>query len=211
MRHAHDSRLASDAGIALGPILFVLAILGILGAVISAGSGSFGSAGITDRVAADVVAQANLIRQKINECYQMYGTNANYDGYPASGAVSIAVSTVACSGDPSGLQNIWSGNRTANLPPPTSGFGAWYYINTNNTGLGGSATGGRCIWTKPTSSNAGIVAGLTRAAKKFTTSAANDGQSEVNYNPASTNQRFVVWISAPPAAGSEVADCNSNL
>lgn len=204
------SAFSSEAGIALGPILFILAILAILGAVLSAGSGSFGTAGITDRIVADVSTQANLIRSKINECNMMYGTSSNYDGYPSSGGVSIAISTVACAGDPSGLQNLWSGNRSANLPPPTSGFGIWNYINTNNSGLGGTATGGRCIWVLPNSKNNGVVAGLTRAASKFTSAAANDGAAEVNYNPASANQRFVVWISAPPSAGSEADDCNSN-
>ncbi len=34
-------RLAGDAGIAIGPILFIIAILGILAAAIAAGSGSF--------------------------------------------------------------------------------------------------------------------------------------------------------------------------
>lgn len=216
MRPSASRPLSPEAGIALGPILFVLAILGVLAAVLSAGSGSFGSAGITDRVVADISTQANLIRAKINECNLMYGTNSNWDGYPPSGGVSIPIATVTCSGDPSGLQNIWNGNRVANLPPPTAGFSngttnlGWYYINTNNTGLSGAAAGGRCIWIKPTATNNGIVAGLTRAAKKFTTSTANDAASEVNYNPASTNQRFVVWISAPPAAGSETTDCNSN-
>lgn len=211
MRQTNPRTLSPEAGIALGPILFLLGILGILSIVMSAGSGSFGSAGTTDRVKADIVSQANLIRAKINECNLMYGTNANGDGYPSSGGVSIAVSTVTCTGDATGMQNIWSGARTASLPPPTLGFGNWYYINTNNSGLGGSATGGRCIWIKPTSVNNGVKAGLTKAAAKFTSSTSNDGASEVNYNPASTNNRFVVWISAPPAAGQENAECNSNM
>src|SRR5580692_5056365 len=37
------TRFASDAGIAIGPILFIIAILGILAAAIAAGSGSFTS------------------------------------------------------------------------------------------------------------------------------------------------------------------------
>lgn len=35
------TRLAGDAGIAIGPILFIIAVLGILAAAIAAGSGSF--------------------------------------------------------------------------------------------------------------------------------------------------------------------------
>ena len=41
-----DKRLASNAGIAIGPILFIIAILAILAAAIAAGSGSF-TAGTT--------------------------------------------------------------------------------------------------------------------------------------------------------------------
>lgn len=206
-----SNRLSPQSGIAFGAILFVLALLGILAVILSSGSSSFGNAAITDRIAADIPSQANLIRSKINECTMLYGTNSNNDGYPDSGGVSIAISTAACSGDPSSLQNLWSGNRIASLPPPTAGFGAWYYLNSNASGFGGTATGGRCIWTKPASKSGAIVAGLTRAAKKFTTSASNDGASEANYNPASANQRFVLWISAPPTAGSEANDCNANL
>ena len=36
-----SSRLSADAGIAIGPILFIIAVLGILAAAIAAGSGSF--------------------------------------------------------------------------------------------------------------------------------------------------------------------------
>jgi hypothetical protein len=92
------------------------------------------------------------------------------------------------------------------LPPPTQNFGSWYYINTNGTGLGGTATGGRCIWIVPTisnpASNAGIVAGLTKAASKFTnqTSCSNNATcsaTEVIYDPASASQKFILWISIP--------------
>lgn len=38
-----ETRFASDAGIAIGPILFIIALLGILAAAIAAGSGSFTS------------------------------------------------------------------------------------------------------------------------------------------------------------------------
>lgn len=41
IRELPADRLAADAGIAIGPILFIIAILGILAAAIAAGSGSF--------------------------------------------------------------------------------------------------------------------------------------------------------------------------
>jgi hypothetical protein len=213
-----SKRFSPNAGIALGPILFILAILGILAAVLGSGSTGFSTAGITDRIAAEIPSQANLIRSKINECNLMYGTTpGNYDGFPFSGAVSIAISTVTCNGDPStpvNLQNVWSGNRPSNLPPPTNGFGNWNYMNSNTdavTVTGGTAPHGRCIWIKPTNPSGSITDGLIKSAKKFTTSAHNDGASEVNFDPTSTYKRFVVWISAPPAAGQEDNDCNSSM
>jgi hypothetical protein len=79
-------------------------------------------------------------------------------------------------------------------------------MNTNPTGLGGTATGGRCIWIAPTvsspSGNSGIVSGLTKAASKFThqttcSDAASCGATEVIYDPASSSQKFILWISIP--------------
>jgi type II secretory pathway pseudopilin PulG len=198
------SRLRPDAGIAIAAILFVIALLALIGSVIAAGSGSFSTASVTDRVQADIATQANLIRSKINECNLMYGTNSNYDGYPSSDATNgTLVSALTCTGDPSGMQSLWSGERPANLPPPSSGFNNWYYINTNGSGLGGSAAGGRCIWITPSvsspSGNTGVVAGLSKAANKFSngTSCSPSCPPEVVYDPASTSQKFVVWITLP--------------
>jgi len=52
-----QSRLASDAGIAIGPILFIISILGILAAAIAAGSGSFttGTATESNRAKASAI------------------------------------------------------------------------------------------------------------------------------------------------------------
>lgn len=201
----------SQSGIAIGPILFVIAILALLAAVISAGFGDFGVAGITDRVSAEVQSQASLIRTKINECNLKYGTANNYDGFPDSGGAPILVKNLDCAGDvSSGLStNLWSGARATTLPPPTMGFGDWNYINTNAAGMSGTPMGGRCIWIEPNgknpSSNSGIVQGLTKAASKFThqttcSDAASCGQTEVIYDPASASQKFALWISVPTGA-----------
>lgn len=211
MHQPLNSRFSADAGIVLGPILFLLAVLAIIGVVLSAGSGGFQTATVSDRIKADIVSQTNLIRSKINECNLMYGTNANFDGYPqdsTGGSPGVLVSSLNCTGDPAGLQNLWTGNRPTALPPPTAAFDTWYYVNTNTTGLSGTATGGRCIYTQLTGNkSAGVVSGLTAAANKFTHATANDGASEVNYDPSSTHQRFVVWISSPPTAGAENGNC----
>jgi hypothetical protein len=200
-----------EAGFAIGPILFVIAILGILALVVAAGFGDFSSAGTTDRITADMTSQANLIRSKINECNIKYGTNLNFDGYPQTPASGL-VADVTCDGDPVGEQNIWQGQRATTLPPPTGGFGPWHYINTNSTGLGGTATGGRCIWTAPSSSNPagnpGIVSGLTKAASKFDNAASCSPNCprEVIYDPASVSQKFIMWITLP-AGGPPDSNC----
>lgn len=197
-------------GIAIGPILFVIALLAIIAVAISSNMGDFNTASVADRVSADIQSQASLIRSKITECNLKYGTNNNYDGFPSSDVTNgTLVSALSCSGDPSGQQNLWTGERPASLPQPTSGFGNWYYINTNGSGLGGTATGGRCIWIVPTisspSGNAGIVEGLTKAASKFTHGTAYSSSAEVVYDPASSSQKFVLWISMP--TGSANSNC----
>ncbi len=212
----HQGKFASsEAGIAIGPILFVIALLAILAAVTASDTGGFGVASIADRITADVQSQASLIRTKINECNIKYGTSENGDGYPASDTSNgTLVSALNCAGDPSGSQNLWNGLRPTTLPPPTQSFGAWHYINSNGAGLGGTATGGRCIWTAPSVSNpkanSGIVSGLEKAANKFThqttcTDAASCGVAEVIYDPASDSQKFIVWITIP--TGSPDSHC----
>src|SRR5262249_9032071 len=155
----------------------------------STSSGGFSTAGTADRITADLASQANLIVSKIQECNTKYGTNNNYDGYPSSDVTNgTLVSALECQGDPSGSENLWTGIRATTLPPPTSSFGPWYYINTNNSGMGGSADGGRCIWILPSvsspSANAGLVEGLSNAAKKFTHDVVYSTTAEVIYNPA---------------------------
>jgi hypothetical protein len=203
-------RLPSNAGIAIGPILFVIALLGILAAVIAAGTGDFGTASIADRVYSDIYSQANLIRAKINECNLKWGTsNGNGDGYPASSATGTPVCALQCAGDPNTAetgtdcqgnamtqQNLWYGIRPAQLPPPTSGLNQWYYMNAGTSG-------GRCIWTHPSSTpgSGGIIAGLTKAGTKFSS-------QELTFNSSGSSQNFVVWITLP--TGTPSSYCSSN-
>ncbi|MDD3288765.1 MAG: hypothetical protein PHX43_07180 [Alphaproteobacteria bacterium] len=185
MPSPYTSRIPSTSGIAIGPILFVIAILGVMAMAMSSSIGSFGQAGIADRVSMDVTTQANLIRTKINECNLMYGTLNNNDGYPASDANGTLVSALECTGDPDGRKNLWTGLRETQLPPPTQGFYEWYYVNAGDSG-------GRCFWTSPTGGNrnTGAAEGLRIAKRKFT-------DIEVSYIPNSNTQKFVVFITAP--------------
>lgn len=195
-------RFAPDAGIAIGPILFVLAMLGLLASVFSAGSGgSLGTASISDRVTADLVSQANLIRTKITECHMQYlvnGTNNSSapcagDPYPCSDQTDgTLASALTCPNDPltggGAEQSLWMGLRVASYPPPTKGFGEWMYINAGEAG-------GRCIWTAPISGkgNTGNVDGIKKATAKFTS-------QEMAYDPTSNSQKLVIFITRPSGA-----------
>jgi len=129
----------AQRGIAIGPILFVIAIMAVIASVMAAGMGSFSSNASVDRIRADIRGQANLIRSKIQECY-MVTMGAESFGYP-TGASGVDVRDAECPGDPTGRKNLWSGARPSSLPPPVPGFNEWVYYNY---------AGGRCIMATPT-------------------------------------------------------------
>jgi hypothetical protein len=192
-------RFSSSAGIAIGPILFMIAMLAVLATVLASGGSGFQTVGVTDRVAADIAAQTNLIRSTINNCNLQYslavpsGSVATAaDPYPDSIAAGTNVSALVC--DPMGGASLWGAIL---MPPPTKDFNAWKYVNAGDSG-------GRCFWTTPSipspKTNQAIKQGLIRVATKFNSAAANDGAHEVVYNPASDSQKFIVFITMPTGA-----------
>lgn len=144
-------------GIAIGPILMVVALLAILGGLISSGMGSFGGNATTDRIRTEVRGQANLIRSKIQECHMITMGNQGF-GWPVGAGVQVR--NLTCPGDPAGSQNLWSGRRPASLPPPVPGFGEWFYHNYSH---------GRCIGIMPVGGTAsgGMADGLRAVAGLF--------------------------------------------
>jgi hypothetical protein len=186
-----------DAGIAVGAILFVLALLGVIAAAVS-NSGTFMSTTITpDRVSADVKSQANLIRNKILECFTNgYDRGDLPDRYPASTGTGTLVEVLDCPSFNTGSQNIWSGQYTATLPPPPGGFDKWVYVNAGTVN-------GRCIRIQPSSGNAndqGLINGLLQASAAFS-------GMELVFDSGSSSKRFILWITRP--SGTPSADCSS--
>ena len=206
-----STRAASDAGIAIGAILFVLALLGVVAVAMSSGSSSVGSTIVSDRIRSDLKAQGNLIRSKILECNQYSSDRGELtDKYPYSdasgttfGTTATLVSNLHCLAFvaygttlPNSSTGLWTGAHPATLPAPSSGMEEWYYVNAG-------ATGGRCIRIQPLAgsvNDAGIKAGLAQAASGFST-------QEVVYSAGSGSQRFILWITSPSGAAS--ADCSS--
>lgn len=180
-------RLTADAGIAIGPILFVLALLAIIAAVMATDSSSMGGAAREDTITAQLGSQASLIRSKFAECNMIRG------GWPAGDSSGTLVSAVTCPGDPVGQDNLWTGARNTQLAPPPQGFNGWTYYDYAATG------GGRCVKIAPVSgSDPATRNGIRRAAAKFTT-------QEADYNPAGAAQSLVIWITNP--GGSPGANC----
>ncbi|MBI3418868.1 MAG: hypothetical protein HY053_01870 [Proteobacteria bacterium] len=190
------NRLALNSGIAIGMILFVIALLGVIAIAISASSGNFmGTTIVPDRVAHDMKSQANLIRNKILECYTYgYDRGELADKYPSSTGNGTAVDSLDCPAYTSGQQNLWTGQSPAAFPPPPAGFGPWYYVNAG-------ANGGRCVRIQPnTPSDVGIKNGLAQVSVAFSA-------NELVYDSSSSSQRFILWITRPN--GSASADCGS--
>ncbi|MBZ0158351.1 MAG: hypothetical protein K8I29_19310 [Alphaproteobacteria bacterium] len=79
-------------------------------------------------IVSQIVAQANMIRQKVVACSTLYpsGNNGtgNHISYP--GGNDVAVSTLTC---PGSGQNLWTGVDGQTLPKAPNGFSDWKYIN----------------------------------------------------------------------------------
>jgi hypothetical protein len=210
-----QKKFSASSGIAIGPILFVLAILAIIAMFMASGNENYQTASGADRISTDIISQANLIRSTINQCnlqYQMAISTGSVttaaDAYPFGSALGTVTPVSALLCDPMGTTSLWMDKL---LPPPTGGFTVWNYVN-------GGAAGGRCIWTQPDTATAGsiyygatpaniaaITSGLANTAKKFNSATGSSTTSEFMYNPAGASQKVVVWIT--PNTGAVNANC----
>ncbi len=181
------SRCRRQSGIAIGPILFVIALLGILASFLASDMGSMGGAAREDTITATLGTQANLIRSKFNEC------NMIRSGWPAGDGTGALVTTLTCPGDPGGLDNLWTGARPSQLPPPPQGFNQWTYYDYSGTG------GGRCVKIAPVSAtDPSTKTGIRRTFSKFTS-------QEADYSSGGVAQSLVIWITRP--SGAAGANC----
>lgn len=195
----HPTRLHPESGIAIGIILFVVAMLAVLGIAISSSGNFMGTTVTPDRVAADIKSQGNLIRSKLLECFS-YGRATERgdlsDLYPTTTGSGTAVSALDCPSYTAGQQNLWTGQAPASLPPAPTGFDAWVFVN-------GGAASGRCIRTQPSTGMAtdiGIKNGLGQVSHNFSS-------DELVYDSNSSSQRFILWVTKPTVSAG--ADCSS--
>jgi hypothetical protein len=201
------TRIHGQSGIAIGIILFFLAMIAVVTIAISAGGNMTGSTITPDRIMMDLKSQTNLIRNKILECTQNAAqrldinfTNPAGAGYvspfPVSTGSGTAIENVECPSYGATVSNLWTGQAPLMLPPPPRGLEKWYYVNAGDMG-------GRCVRIQPeagSAADAGIKSGIANTAGAFTS-------QEITYDPESSSQRFILWITRP--TGTTSVDCSS--
>lgn len=220
----NPSRLSPQSGIAIGLILFVLAIIAVMSVAFSVTGAFTGSTLTPDRISTELKAQAALIRSRIMDCYNngLQGKIVECSGnvdlgggsysrvgcgsgkyptdttafYPVSTGSGTAIEALDCPSFGAGATNLWSGQTNLFVPPPPSGLDHWYYVNAGDTG-------GRCIRIQPSTGNttdSGIKQGIAIAADNYTS-------LEKVYDSAGASQRLIIWITRPTGAAS--ANCSS--
>lgn len=216
-------RISSESGLAVGVVLFALALVAVIAVVMNAGSMMGNSTVTIDRISADIKSQGNLIISKIRQCYTNGVDNKVLDCsnntyitttsswsrsgctgtsptdltvyYPTSTGSGTLVSALNCPSYAAGSQNLWTGQAPSMLPPVSNGLGEWYYVNAGDTN-------GRCIRIEPqaaTVNDTAVRAGLAQAVTSY-------GAQEYVYTPGSSSQRVILWITRPSGAAS--ADCS---
>ena len=106
-----SSRFHSSSGIVIGPILFVIFLLGILTVAVASSPNNFGIILSVDKITNEVYTQANLIRNTIIKCKTEFDIRRNLasfgekqlcprpkgGGYPLSLDVGSSIEDLRCS------------------------------------------------------------------------------------------------------------------
>ena len=142
------TRLAADAGIAIGPILFIIAVLGILAAAIAAGSGSF-TTKTTNEGARSKAAALIEIGQTLK--VGMDRILASGDNVDATGANITAATVDIAPGHTTDKDMLFSpigggvGEPSNTMSKnPTSAADVWFYpmMHIPNIGTAAASYGG---------------------------------------------------------------------
>ncbi len=187
------ARPGSDAGIAIGPILFVVAILGILAAAIAAGSGSFTGSSSTE--AARTKAAALI---QIGQTLKVGADRLIGIGYDADTITIDMTSTVndsdlfSPSGGGVGIPSVTMANA-----PSTD---AWYYTHLPVTSMGTTAT--ELVAFLPVALN--VCDQINVKANAISTSATDSSLAADIGNLANDPSVAAAW---PTALGAKMTGC----
>ena len=179
-----NTRLSSEDGFAIGPILFIIAVLGILAAAISAGSGSFSNSTTSEANNTKTAALMDIGQGMKVAFDRVMGENTG----TAINAVNLSTADL---NDALGVFSPIGGGAS---PPPTtmsvnSGTGTWYFPLLDLTALGvGTSAGSRVAMiqvdptvctTLNTKANGQTLATPSTAIPDITAAATNPGTTIV--------------------------------
>lgn len=199
-------RLGPDAGIAIGPILFIIAILAILAAAIAAGSGSFtaGTGSESNRTKSSALVE-------IGENLKVGMDRITMEGGLAPTSVVIDPASTSSS------SALFSPTGGGISPPSTSmanvpGTDIWHYIGgpIPGIGAGGAGTAGDIVAVLPVSS--GVCAEVNN--RTIGTSAVATGADVGNFLSDSPGvlgtATFANWPTASPNMKGVAIGCVHN-
>ncbi len=122
-----------SGGFMAATVLFAIALLVLLGAVVATTSRNTAKAKQFQEIKDQMVAQRDLIANMLLLCRTIYPNGNNGSGnagllqFPATPADGL-VSSITCPGAPTAA-SIWSGDSRGLAPRPLFGYQAWTYVN----------------------------------------------------------------------------------
>ena len=219
--------IKSNAGIAIGPILFIVAIMAVIAVAVSSATGGFSTVLSADKIESEVFNQASLIRNKIIKCKAEFDLRRNLSsfsgkqlcpnpdggGFPVSLEEGSRIDELMCSSlvqvlkDSGGECCFWQDDGCENLNVVSIGDSIWEDA-VPPSGMSGFKPwkyindikngGGICFWIEANFKNDTVSEGFARAALKFRHSnSVADGIA--NYSEVIVSaDKFIMWI-VPPA------------
>lgn len=190
------TKLNAQPGIALAPLLMVIALIAVLVGALGAGANMFGANALnSDRITFELRGQIDQIRAKLDECIMLTRQQAVpqflYPGFDQLDT-ALNVADLNCPRDAAGMQNLWQGARPSGLPAHPQNFTDWTYINHGDPDF--VSPGGICISIRPvdatTAGNDAVKAAIQAVLKRYS-------PDEYTYDPNSANQRLIIWIRRP--------------
>lgn len=187
--------LKPQRGIAIAPILMIIALLAVIVGAFSRGADMLGGAAInSDRIVYDLRGQIDMIRAKVEECVMVTRQQGMpqflFPGFDQLD-MPIRVMDLECPRDSTGQRNLWQGARPAALPSEPRGFQPWLYINHGDPEE--VSPGGICIMIKPTPESAAqdmYRDAIRKALRRYS-------NTEVKYDYNDPEQRIIIWLRRP--------------
>jgi hypothetical protein len=149
-----------------GQMMLAVALVAAMGGMIARTAMEQANVSLVQRVSAELINQATMIRQSVNACTLKYPIPNS--PYPAAPASNQARDTICPNHPDAGLvapanaqAKVFNGSNGAFLPPPPPGWGEWQYV------VSGSTISIQISATLSKASDQGHIEGAKRAFARF--------------------------------------------